>query len=268
MPVSSLFRRPGSVIGVVHLAPLPGSPRNNSSIQHIVTQALSDAEILIDNGIDALIVENYGDTPFMPGRVEAHTVAAMSIVVHEIRKHSALPLGVNILRNDARSALAVAAVCGADFIRVNVHTGAMLTDQGIIEGRAGETLRYRRELESNVLVIADVAVKHAVPLAPINLADSARDTFYRGNADALIVTGTATGSSTSIDDLRTVREAVPEARIVAGSGVTSDNLADILRYANGVIVGTALKYYGITSNAVDPKRVQDFIQMRNAVSPV
>ncbi len=264
MTLSSLFAHPKPMIGVVHLSPLPGSPRNTETMQQITTRALLDAETLVANGIDGLIVENYGDTPFLSGRVDAHTIAAMSIAVREIRSRMPdIPVGVNILRNDARSALAVATVCAAHFIRVNVHTGAMLTDQGIIEGQAGETLRYRSELRSAVCIFADVAVKHAVPLAPVNLADSARDTFYRGHADALIVTGAATGAGTSPNDLRTVREAVPEASLFAGSGVTAETLPEILRYASGAIVGTALKYESRTSNAVDGDRVQAFIQARN-----
>ncbi len=265
MHLSSLFSHPKPMIGVVHLSPLPGSPHNSDTMNQITTRALLDAETLAANGVDGLIVENYGDTPFLPGRVDAHTVAAMSIAVYAIRSHIPdIPIGVNILRNDARSAMAVAAVSGVQFIRVNVHTGAMLTDQGIIEGRAGETLRYRRELGSDVYIFADIAVKHAVPLAPTDLAGSARDTFHRGHADALIVTGVATGAGTSTSDLRTVKEAVPEARIFAGSGVTAHTLAEVLQYADGAIVGTTLKYNGVTSNAVDADRVRAFIQARNS----
>src|SRR5438552_13240457 len=118
------FARP--LIGMVHLLPLPGSPRWNGSMAEVIDAALADARALADGGIDALIVENWGDAPFPPGRVEAAPVAALGVVAREIRRaHPASVLGINVLRNDGRSALAVAAAAGADFIRVNVHAGAV-----------------------------------------------------------------------------------------------------------------------------------------------
>ena len=260
---NQLFGHPKPIIGVVHLPPLIGSPHLIQPFHEIRARALSDAGILIDNGIDGVIIENYGDTPFLPDSVEPHTVAALSLVADKIREHySQTPIGLNVLRNDAKSAIAIATVTDANFIRVNVHTGAMLTDQGIIQGKAHETLRYRSTLKSEVKIFADIAVKHAVPLAPIDILASAEDTYHRGLADALIVTGTATGKSTDLDQLRTVKSAVPQASIFAGSGVTTDNLTEVLQYADGVIVGTSIKCDGVTTNAVDANRVRALIKAR------
>ena len=260
---NQLFDRPKPIIGVVHLPPLIGSPQSTQPFHEIRTRALSDAGILIDNGIDGVIIENYGDVPFQPDIVEPHTVAALALVTDEIRgHHPQTPIGLNLLRNDAKSAIAIATVTGAHFIRVNVHTGAMLTDQGIIQGRAYETLRYRATLKSEVKIFADIAVKHAVPLAPIDILASAEDTYHRGLADALIVTGTATGKSTDLDQLKTVKSTVPQASIFAGSGVTTDNLTEVLQHADGVIVGTSIKCDGVTTNAADPYRVRALIKAR------
>ena len=260
---NQLFNHPKPIIGVVHLPPLMGSPQSTKPFHEIRTCALSDAGTLIDNGIDGIIIENYGDAPFQPDSVEPHTVAALALVTDEIREHHPqTPIGLNILRNDAKSAIAIATVTGAHFIRVNVHTGAMLTDQGIIQGKAHETLRYRSTLKSEVKIFADIAVKHAVPLAPIDILASAEDTYHRGLADVLIVTGTATGKSTDLNQLKSVKSAIPQASVFAGSGVTTDNLVEVLEYADGVIVGTSIKRDGVTTSEVDPDRVRALIKAR------
>ena len=261
--IDELFNHPKPIIGVVHFLPLIGSPRSTIAFEEIRARALSDAEKLIDNGIDGIIVENYGDAPFFPDRVEAHTVASMAIIAHEIReRYPQTPMGINVLRNDARSAMAIAAVAGANFIRVNVHTGGMLTDQGIIQGKAHETLRYRSTLKSEVKIFADVAVKHAAPLTEIDLATAAEDTVHRGLADALIVTGVGTGKHTDLSHLRQVKDAIPQAHVLVGSGVTPDTIVSLLQYVDGAIIGTWLKRDGVTTNEVDENRVRDLIKTR------
>jgi len=262
--IIGLFNTDKPIIGVVHLPPLPGSPGNTLPFAHIIERALSDARKLVGNGIDAIIAENYGDVPFFPDRVEPHTVAAMTLIVDRIKsEYAKLRVGVNVLRNDAVSAIAIATITNADFIRVNVHCGAMLTDQGVIEGKAYETLRYRRTLESDVRIFADVMVKHAVPLSMTNIETSAQDTYYRGLADSLIVTGVATGSTANLEEVCKVKSAVPEAAVFVGSGVTEENLKSVLRYADGVIIGTALKKDGKTINEVDAERVKRIISQRS-----
>lgn len=248
------------IIGVLHLPSLPGSPGNTVPFAHIIGRALDDARKFVENGIDAIIVENYGDLPFFPDKVEPHTVAAMTLIVARIKcEHTKLRVGVNVLRNDALSAIAIATITGADFIRVNVHCGAMLTDQGIIQGKAYETLRYRRTLGSDVKIFADVMVKHAAPLSIMDIETSAQDTYYRGLADALIVTGVATGSTANLDEVRRVKAAVPEAAVFVGSGVTEENIKSVLRYADGIVIGTALKKDGKTINEVDAERVKRIV---------
>ena len=261
--INQLFDQSKPIIGLIHLLPLIGSPQSKESFREIRARALLDAESLIDNGINGVIIENYGDAPFYPDSVEPHTVAALTLITGEIReRYPQTPIGINVLRNDAKSALAIATVTGANFIRVNVHTGAMLTDQGIIQGRAHETLLYRSALKSEVKIFADVAVKHAVPLAAIDIVTSAEDTYHRGLADALIVTGVATGKGIDLDQLKSVKSAIPQASIFVGSGVTVDSLAEVLQYADGVIVGTSIKRDGITTNAVDADRVRTLIKAR------
>ncbi len=250
-----LFGASKYVIGMVHLLPLPGSPRWSGAMEQVLERAIADALALESGRVDGVMVENFGDVPFCRGRVEARTVAAMTMAVGAVREAVGLPVGINVLRNDARSALAIASVTGASFIRVNVHTGAMVTDQGLIEGDAYETIRYRSELGVDVKVLADVLVKHAVPLSCPTIEQAARDTAYRGLADGLIVTGSGTGEPTEMEDVRRTREAVPEFPVLVGSGVSQESVGKLLSVADGVIVGTGLKEDGIVTNPVDQVRV-------------
>jgi membrane complex biogenesis BtpA family protein len=255
------------IIGVVHLAALPGAARAPEraadAMRAALEQALADARALEDGGLDGIIVENFGDVPFHGERVPASTVAAMSAIAAELRRAVRLPLGVNVLRNDARAALAIASACGLDFIRVNVHAGAMLTDQGLIEGRAAETLAERRRLGAgHVLLLCDVLVKHAQPLAGTHetlLPQVAEDTYRRGLADALIVTGAGTGKAAALGDVAAVRRAVPEAPVLVGSGVTDATVRHVLDVAHGAIVGTWFKKDGKVDAPVDVERVRRFV---------
>jgi membrane complex biogenesis BtpA family protein len=249
-----------TLIGMVHLPPLPGSPRWSGSMERAIATALADARALLDGGMDALLVENHGDVPFTAGRVEAATVAAMAVVVAEVRRATVgVPLGVNVLKNDARAALAIATAAGAQFIRVNVHAGAVVADQGIVQTDAYHTLRDRRLLDADVRLFADVQGKHAVPVAPVEIELEARDLVDRGLADALVVSGRATGEATAIADLKRVRSAVPETPLLVGSGVTADSVAELLSLADGAIVGTSLKRDGDVRQPVDPARVRRLV---------
>lgn len=243
------------LIGVVHLLPLPGSPRSDGSMDTVLKRAVADARAYEQGGAHAVIVENFGDAPFTKGAVPPETIAAMAVAGRAVREAVRLPLGFNVLRNDALAALALCAACGGSFLRVNVHTGAMLTDQGLIEGRAFDTLRLRERLCPGAQILADVHVKHAVPLGGQSLEDAARDTLERGLAAALIVSGAGTGQAADLADVERVRKALPDAKVLIGSGVTAENAKDYLRAADGVIVGSSLKRGGQLHNPVDPRRV-------------
>jgi membrane complex biogenesis BtpA family protein len=229
---------------MVHLGPLPGAP-GFTSLDEVLELALHDAEALAAGGCDGVVVENFGDKPFTRGRVEAETVAAMTRVIAEIRGVVGIPMGVNVLRNDALSALAIAAATGASFIRVNIHTGAAVTDQGIIEGDAYATLRKRAALAPGVLIFADHLVKHATPLGEA----SAKDLRLRGLADAIIVTGSETGAAVDPQRLVELRSEV-DAPLLVGSGLTAENAARFAD-ADGAIAGTSLK----TDGRVDREKV-------------
>jgi hypothetical protein len=246
---------------MIHAAPLPGSPRWAGSMDRVIEAALADARALIEGGMDALLLENYGDAPFTAGRVEPVAVAALTVVAREVRSAMPrVPLGINVLKNDARAALAIACAVGARFIRVNVHAGAVVADQGMVQSDAYATLRDRRLLGAEVAIFADVGGKHALPLVPVELEQHARDLVHRGLADGLVVSGQATGVATSLADVRRVRQTVPDVRVLVGSGVTPQSAAELLAVADGLIVGTALKRGGAVGAPVDPERVRRLVE--------
>ena len=249
------FGRP--LFGMVHLPPLPGAPLFGGSIDAVIDLAMADALALRDGGCDGLLFENFGDRPFFKERVEPETVAAMTRVIAEVVGEVALPFGVNVLRNDAASALAIAAATGAAFIRVNVHTGAMVADQGIIEGRAAETLRRRAAVAAEVLIFADHMVKHAAPFAAVDPIQAARDLRLRGLADVIVVSGRETGAAPDPARLPMLRQAV-DAPLVVGSGLTEANAATF-GDADGALVGTSVKRDGRVEAPVDRDRVAQVV---------
>ncbi len=266
--LKALFGGSKALIGVVHLLPLPGSPRWQGDMKAVLVRAQAEALALAQGGADGIIVENFGDAPFTTGPVGPHTVAAMTLAVRAVREVVSLPVGINMLRNDPYSALAVAVVTGARFIRANVHYGVMVADEGLIQGKAHETLRYRRALEAEekVKIFADVLVKHATPLGSTDIAHVARETVHRGLADALIVTGPATGTPADLTDVTKVKSAVPDVPVLVGSGVDESNAEAFLAFADGAIVGTSLKVNGVIRNPIDHVRVKSLAQRIKALS--
>ena len=244
---------------MVHVKPLPGSPGWGGSMDDIIQSALQDARALKEGGADGIMVENFWDVPFTKGQVEAVTVASMTRCVSELRRVVDVPIGVNVLRNDGVAALSIAQVTGAQFIRVNVLASAMVTDQGIVEGCAYEVSRLRARLQANVIVMADVMVKHAYPLGTMDIVSVARDTALRSGADALIVSGSETGAPLEIDDLGKVRKALPDFPLASGSGVTADNVLQFLPSLDLLIIGTWFKKDGDVRKPVDSKRVAEMV---------
>lgn len=246
---------------MIHLEALPGSSAYRGSLDSVLGRALEDASILVEAGFPALMVENFGDAPFYPDAVPPETVASLTRAVDALMFETGLPVGVNVLRNDALSAVAIAAATGAAMIRVNVLTGLMYTDQGPIVGRAAEVLRLRRNLGSATEIWADVLVKHATPPPGLDIRQAALDTVERGGCDALIVSGSGTGSAPDLDRLKAVREAVgDQVRLVVGSGADASNLADLAAVADTVIVGSATKRDGEAVNPVDPDRARRVVE--------
>lgn len=260
MDLYQLFKTRSPIIGVVHLLPLPTSPRWGGSLKAVIDRAEQEATALASGGVDGMIVENFFDAPFTKNQVDPAVVSAMTIVVQRIQNLVTLPVGLNVLRNDAKSALAIASCVRAQFIRVNVLTGVMATDQGLIEGEAHQLLRYRRELGTDVKILADVLVKHARPLSSPNLTVAVKDTIERGLADGVILSGWTTGSPPNLEDLELACGAAGDTPVFIGSGANWENIDTLMQAADGVIVSSSLKRHGRIEQPIDPIRVSQFVE--------
>lgn len=257
----------GGLIGVVHLAAMPGDPRYESGgFTRAEVWARRDMEALKAGGISTVVIENFGSAPFFKGTradpLPPHQVAFIAQVGRIAREEFGLRVGINCLRNDAYSAIGIAATCGAAFVRVNVHSGAYVTDQGLIEGDAARTLRYRRELEAtDVAILADVLVKHAQPLAAkIDPVTEVHDCLDRGLAAGVIVTGSATGAPVDEGLLKVVAGAATGRPVFIGSGLTLENAERLLPLVQGAIVGSWLKEDGKVHAPVDVTRVRRLVE--------
>ncbi len=273
--LEKLFKTQKPVIGVIHLLPLPGSCRWAGDLDQVLLRAEQEALALTSGGVDGIVVENFFDAPFSKSTADAGTIAALTRAAMAVRAVTSLPLGINVLRNDGIGALAVAVASQAQFIRVNILSGAMVTDQGIIESNAREILLYRRQLLANesIRIFADVMVKHAAPLGTgTDIASVAKDTANRSLADAIIVSGDATGDAPNIEDIARVKKAVPNTPVLIGSGTTIENAYDLLGVADGTIVASSLKRQGKLENPVDVERVRSLVDtvslLRKPSAPV
>lgn len=246
------------VIGMLHLPPLPGAPRCAATMPAIIEHVLRDADALLTGGVHGLMLENFGDIPFYPGPVPPIVIASMTTIAAAVRHRFDVPLGINVLRNDGRAALAIAHAVGAAMIRVNVLCGARVTDQGVVAGQAHDIVRDRAALGATAVhILADVAVKHSAALgAPRAIELDVEDTLERGGADAVIVTGSGTGRPTDIEQVRRAKAAAGEAPVLVGSGITAATIEHFLSWADGFIVGTAFKTGGVPANPVEVERVR------------
>lgn len=258
--LNEMFGVEKPVFGMVHLEALPGSPLYKGDLVQVLESALRDARSLQKGGANAVIIENFNDYPFYPDTMEPETVAAMTKIAHEIRREVDLPMGINILRNSWKAALAIAGVVGADFIRLNILTDAYVTDQGFINAEAHLVMRYRKQLGlDHVKVFADVQTKHAAPVAARPLKVLARDTAYRGMADALILAGEESADPPTVENLKIVKQAVPNVPIIIGSGMKVET-ANLLKFADGAVFGYGSKIDDIMTNPVDEEKTRRFCE--------
>jgi uncharacterized protein len=230
-------------------------------MEEVVDAARQDAQVLLEGGMDGVLVENFGDVPFHPGPVPPETIAAMALAVHAVQEVAqGRPVGINVLRNDARGGVGLAAATGAGFLRVNVHAGTMFTDQGTLEGRAHETVRARSALAPDLLIMADVMVKHATAPPGVDPGTAASDLRHRGLADILVVSGARTGVASDPARILAAREGSGNAPVWVGSGLTPRNADRLLQRADGAIVGSTLHRNGVAGSGIEGARVRELVE--------
>jgi membrane complex biogenesis BtpA family protein len=255
--VKNLLKNKKPIIGMIHVDPLPGTPRFKGSIAEIIAKARAEALTYKEAGIDALAIENMHDVPYLKQKVGPEIVATLAVVGYEVKNATGLPCGIQILAGANIEALGVAQAAGLDFVRVEGFVFAHVADEGIIEGRAGEILRYRRQIGAdNVLVLTDIKKKHSSHALTIdvNTTEMARAAeFFL--SDGVIVTGVATATEVSLEELKQVKEFV-DIPVLVGSGITLENVEDYLAIADGLIVGSYFKQGGHWRHSVDFNRVK------------
>ncbi len=265
--LAEFFGVPKPVIGMVHLWPLPGAPGYTGyGMQTIIDHALRDAEVLVQGGVDGLIVENMWDLPYYVGTgVKPEAMTAQAVAAAEVVKSFPLPVGINVIHNGGIVCLAIAVAARARFIRVCILTGSRLWDTGELDhGCAADLVRKRKELHAEEIhIFADVDKKHSVSFPGLDLATHIEWTEFYG-ADALIVTGRMTGSAPDAEKVREARSLATRP-ILVGSGSNRENIGPFLQYADGVIVGSSLKKDGVMQNPVDLQRVREFMDAVRAV---
>lgn len=261
MRLLSLFGDKRAIIGMIHVAALPGTPRNCDTLEKTIARAVEEAAIYTRVGLDGLLIENMHDVPYLCGRVGPEIVAGMTAVGVAVRRESPLPLGVQILAAANREALAVAHASEAAFVRVENFAYAHVADEGLMPtADAGPLLRYRRQIGAeNVKIVADVKKKHSshAITSDVSLDQAAKTTEFFG-ADGIVVTGLATGKPAEVEDVATVKQAI-RIPVCVGSGLTPENLPRLWPHADIFIVGSFFKADGVWSNAMDSTRVERFM---------
>jgi membrane complex biogenesis BtpA family protein len=260
MEINTIFMNQKPVIGVVHLLPLPGSPKFKGDRDEIVNRALEEVKILKRGGVDGIIVENFHDMPFLKGALPLEQYGLMASILTLTRKEVNIPLGVNVHFNDWKAEITLAYTCKAQFIRVEAFVDTVITNTGIVEPCCSEVTRYRKLLnidKADVQIWADIHPKYSKLLLPYPLTHSAQ-MAEEALADCVIVTGDTTGHETHIDDIKLVKDSI-NLPVFAGSGVNLGNLNETLKIADGIIVGSAFKESRNTWEMVSIDKITKFV---------
>lgn len=257
-----MFGRQCSVIGAVHVLPLPGAPGYKGNMPAIINAAVEDVRNYVAGGVDAVIIENMHDLPYMRGSVDPETTAAMAAVASAVREKCSLPIGIQILAGANLESLAVAVACDLNFLRVEGFVFAHIGDEGFHDSSAAQLMRKRAALKAeNIQIFADIKKKHSAHAitSDVSIAETARAAEFFG-ADGVIVSGAATGLAADVDELRGVQAAVG-CKVIVGSGITPENMHLYNKHCDAVIVGTSMKHDGNWRNAVDVERVKKLVSL-------
>ncbi|ALM07037.1 hypothetical protein SB49_03890 [Sediminicola sp. YIK13] len=249
------------IIGMIHLKALPGTPKNSLNSSEIIKAALEEADIYIKAGIDAIMIENMNDVPYLKGNVGHEISSLMTLIGHLIKQKTQLPVGIQILAGANMEALAAAKAAGLDFIRAEGFVFAHLADEGFIEAQAGELLRYRKNINAEeIAIFTDIKKKHSSHAITndVPLLDTARAAqFFL--SDGMVITGSHTGVSASVEELNSLKDLVSP--VLIGSGITKNNVADFWPLCDGMIVGSYFKKAGNWENELEYKRISEFMKL-------
>lgn len=258
---TSVFNGTKPVIGMIHLKALPGTPKNSLNSSEIIRAALEEADIYTKAGIDAIMIENMHDVPYLKGNVGHEISSLMTLIGYLIKQRTQLPVGIQILAGANLEALAAAKAAGLDFIRAEGFVFAHVADEGLIEAQAGELLRYRKTINAEeIAIFTDIKKKHSSHSITddVSLLDTAKAAqFFL--SDGIIITGNHTGVSASVEELNSLKDLVTP--VLIGSGITKDNVADYWPLCDGMIVGSYFKKEGYWENELEYNRISEFMKL-------
>lgn len=249
------------VIAMIHVDPLPGTPKYAGNVKSIITKAIKEAQLYKDSGVDVLMIENMHDVPYLNRTAGPEITSMMSILLYEVKNVSSLPAGLQVLAGANKQALGAALASGGDFIRAEGFVYAHVADEGFFNSDAAEILRYRKQIGADhVAIFTDIKKKHSSH--SITDDTSIEDTAKAAEfflSDGVIVTGSATGVKPSLEEIRSVKDSV-NIPVLAGSGITFENVQEYLKLCDALIIGSYFKADGKWSNPVDPVRVSKFMR--------
>ena len=251
-----IFPKMHSIIGMIHLQALPGTPASKFEIDQIINMALTDAAVYQLAGVDGLMIENMHDVPYLNRKVGPEITAAMSVIAKEIKREIPLPCGVQVLAGANESALAVAKAAGLDYVRAEGFVFGHIADEGWMNSDAETLLRYRKMIDAeDILIFNDIKKKHSshVVTADVDLVETAKTAEYF-RSDGLIITGSSTGVAADVKEIKSVKTAC-EIPIIVGSGVTQKNMKKYLKLSDALIIGSYFKKDGDWKNGVEYDRV-------------
>ncbi len=258
---NKLFAGRKAIIGMIHVPALPGTPLGSLKINDIIGKALAEADIYARHGLDALLLENMHDLPYMKQNVGPEITAVLTSVACALKREFPLPMGIQILAACNREALAVALAADLQFIRAEGFVFGQVADEGYIDSCAGPLLRYRRSIGAeHIAILTDIKKKHSahVITSDISLGETAATAeFFL--SDGLVITGSATGKAVNPSDLNEARNQAGLPLII-GSGITAENLPDYWSLADGFIVGSYLKEKGLWSNPLSEQRISRLLE--------
>jgi membrane complex biogenesis BtpA family protein len=260
----SIFKKSKPIIGMIHVQALPGTPNHSLKIQEIIDLALEEARLYKKAGIDAIMIENMHDIPYLKVTIGHEISSIMSLIAYLIKKETNLPVGIQILAGANKAALAAAKASNIDFIRAEGFVFAHTADEGIIEAQAGDLLRYRKQIDAqHIAVFTDIKKKHSSHAITddISLLDTAKAAqFFL--SDGVIVTGNHTGSSASIEELQELKSTL-DFPVFVGSGITKENVTSYLPICDAMIVGSYFKENGFWKNDLKYDRIASFMDVVN-----
>ena len=253
-----LFGEKKVVIGMVHLKPLPGSPNYGGSMEAVYKAAVEDLKALEENGVDAAIIENFGDVPYDTSN-DFITLAAMTSIAARLREMTTMKLGINVQFNCTEEEWGMAYACGCDFIRVEAFVETRVGTHGITYPAAPSLMRLKGRYPAPIMIFADINTKHTTGLVEVPIKDSIEEAIEE-HADVLVVTGMVTGQNPTLEQVKTFKSYSKNTPVILGSGINKDNVKDFFQVADGAIVGSSFKYNGDVFDQIDPVKVKAFMQ--------